>query len=64
MQGKSTSPTAKRIALTPVVANEQFDPTPVLKTIFEQLEKRTPDPRGLDERIMEKSASIAKRLTK
>jgi len=64
MHNKWISSTPTQTAPTLVVANQQFDPTPVIKTIFEQLEKPFPDRRSLDDRILEKSASIARRLTK
>ena len=47
-----------------VITNEQFEDRPVLKTIFEQLGKPTPDRRSAEDRIAEKSKSLAERLTK
>jgi len=64
MHNKWISSTPTQTAHQIITTNEQFDPTPVLKTIFEQLEKPFPDRRSLDDRILEKSASIARRLTK
>ncbi|MEE1562329.1 MAG: hypothetical protein V1253_03845, partial [Alphaproteobacteria bacterium] len=45
-----------------ITTNEQFDPTPVLKTIFEQIDKPSPDRRTMYERIGEKSISLGRRL--
>jgi len=45
-----------------ISTNEHFDPKPVLKTLYEQLGKTSPDGRSLVERIMEKSISLGGRL--
>ena len=64
MHKKWTTPTPITRQEHPLTTNEQFDPVPVLKTIYEQLNKSSPDRRSLDDRILEKSASLARRLTK
>ena len=58
--------TARPQQTTPqlVITNEQFEDRPVLKTIFKQLEKTSPDRRSAKDRIAEKSKSLAERLTK
>jgi len=64
MHKKWTTPTPITRQEHPLTTNEQFNPTPVLKTIFEQLDKTSPDRRSLDERMLEKATSLVQRLTK
>ena len=62
MPNKWISATPTQTAHQVITTNEQYDPTQVLKTIFEQLDKVSPDHRNMDERIAEKSISLGRRL--
>ena len=64
MHRKWTTARPRQITPQLVITNEQFEFKPVLKTIFEQLEKPSPDRRSAEDRIAEKAKSLAERLTK